>query len=116
MVETRVESLEKSMQAVNVEIQLMSHTMRDIAETLKEIKEDQRQIQRFEVQKAVLERDILDMKKLTDTLFKKLDLVQSDIQTIKESNAGSVVKLGYGERVLWILVSTGLAALNWARV
>lgn len=115
MVETRVESLEKSMQAVNVEIQLMSHTMRDIAETLKEIKDDQKRIQRFEVQKAVLERDILDIKKLTDTLFKKLDVVQNDIQTIKENNASNVVKLGYGERVLWILVSAGLAALNWVR-
>ena len=113
MVESRVESLEKSMQQVNVEIQLMSHTMKDIAETLREIKDDQRKIQKFEVEKTILERDIAELQKLVTTVFKKLDDVKYDLQTIKEYNAGNQVKVGYAERVVWAIIAAGLAALNW---
>lgn len=113
MVESRVESLERSMQAVNLEIQLMSHTMKDIAETLREIKEDQKKIQKFEVEKAVLERDIKDLQNLVNTIFKKLDAVNTTLQTIKEQNASHTVKISAGERIMWIIVSAAIAGLGW---
>ena len=113
MVESRVESLERSMQAVNVEIQLMSHTMKDIAETLKEIKEDQKKIQKFEIEKAVLERDIKDLQNLVNTVFKKLDIVNTTLQSIKEQNATHTVKISTGERIMWMIIAAAMASLNW---
>lgn len=110
--EARVESLEKAMTKVDVEMQMMNKTMRDIAETLKDIKDDQKKIQSFEIQKAMLERDINDQKKLIEFSFQKIDSIKNDVQALKESNAGSAVKINNSERVIWFIISGAIGALG----
>ena len=112
-VEARVESLEKSMNKVDSEIQMMNKTMRDIADTLKEIKDDQKRIQSFEIQKAMLERDIVDNRKMIDVAFKKIDSLKDEVQKITVSNAGSEVKINNSERLFWLFVTAAVSAVSF---
>ena len=112
-VEDRVVNLEKSMHKVDSEIQLMNKTMSDISNTLKEIKDDQKKIQIFEIQKAMLERDISDNKKLIELMFRKFDDMKSDIQTLKENNAGSNVKINNAERLFWLFITGAISAFTF---
>lgn len=112
MVEARVESLEKSMHKVDLEIQMVSKTMKDISDTLREIKDDQKRIQKFETEKVLLERDLAQLKSITDLLFKKYDNIKDDVDDIKEVNAGSAVKINNAERVFWIIITGAIGALG----
>lgn len=112
-VEARVEKLEDSMINVNSEIKMMNKTMRDIADTLREIKDDQKRIQQFEIQKAMLERDILDQKKLIELVFKKLDTMNEKLNSINIKEAGNDIKIGHSERVVWLIISGAIGALGW---
>ena len=112
-VEARVEKLEVQINDITTEIKMLNKTMQDVALTLREIKEDQKKIQTFEIQKAMLERDILDVKNLVGVVFKKVDGLTESIQSIKESNAGNNIKINNNERVFWLLVTGAIGALGW---
>lgn len=110
--ENRVNDLERSMTSFDSEIKMINRTMVDIATTLKEIKDDQKRIQKFEVEKAMLERDIQELKNINTTLFKKFDSLIEDVHEIKEVNAAGAVKLNNAERIFWIIVTGAIGALS----
>ena len=110
--ENRVNDLERSMNSFDSEIKMINRTMVDIATTLKEIKDDQKRIQKFEVEKAMLERDIQELKNINVTLFKKFDSLIEDVHEIKEVNAAGAVKLNNAERIFWIIVTGAIGALS----
>lgn len=111
-VENRVGSLEKAITTFESEIKMINRTMSDVATTLKEIKDDQKRIQKFEVEKAMLERDIAEIKDKMNTFFKKFDGLKEDMAEVKEANAASAVKLGNAERVTWIIITGAIGALS----
>ena len=112
-VEARVEKLEEKMDDVTSEIKMLNKTMRDVADTLREIKEDQKKIQAFEIQKAMLERDIQDNKNLVGVAFKKIDGLVESLQAIRESNAGNNIKINNNERIFWLIVTGAISAIGW---
>ena len=58
----RVDELEGRLYKVDTEMRMISKTMQDVSATLKEIKEEQKAIRVFDVEKAMLERDIKEQK------------------------------------------------------
>jgi predicted RNase H-like nuclease (RuvC/YqgF family) len=116
-VEARVEKLEIKMDDVTSEIKMLNRTMRDVADTLREIKEDQKKIQAFEIEKSHLERDIRELAvKVTDAdklLFSKIDKLTEAVQKIKEQDAGNNIKINNNERVFWLIITGAIGALGW---
>jgi len=112
-VEARVEKLEIQVSDISIDLKMLNKTMIDVATTLKDIREDQKKIQLFEVQKAMLERDIADNKKLIELVFEKHDKLQEKVQIIEKTDAGNAVKIGNSERVVWFIIMGAIGALGW---
>jgi len=104
----RFKELEEKIYETKTEIKVISSTLSEVSNTLKEIKEDQRSIKKFEIEKAILERDIEDQKKHIVEIFTKLDVIKDDITSLKEYNANSSAKINISERVIWLIITMAL--------
>jgi uncharacterized protein (DUF3084 family) len=109
----RVDKLDSQVVDISYDMKLLNKTMQDVAKTLEQIRIDQAKISTFETQKALLERDISDMQKKLDLVFKKTDDINIELGKILVANAGNAIRLGAGERIFWLVVAGIVGSVTW---
>lgn len=113
--EARVEKLEVKMDDVTTEIRMLNRTMLDVAETLKQLKDEQKQLHQFDIQIARMQDKLDTQQGLIKKLFDKSDESEKILAAMGNKEASNDVKIGNSERVIWLIVAGAISALGWLK-
>lgn len=83
----------------------LEHQLGRMADSMQTLAEDMHKIATFEFRVGALERDITKQAETNRRLFER-------IEALERVNTAHNVKLGFGERLFWILVVIALGTLH----
>lgn len=111
--EARIEKLELKMDDVTTEFKLMTKTLINIDDTLKQLKDEMKQLHQFDISIVRIQDRLDNQQTLIKKLFEKSDDAEKRLNEISKVEAGNNIKINNSERIFWFIVTGAIGALGW---
>ena len=112
--EDRLKQIENRLKDNELEFKMMNKTMSDISLTLIEMKDTHKSVIEIKQDIALMRRNMELLDSQVRKLFQYHDESALEIRQMQkahtETMAKNDVKIGYGERLVWAVISAGIAA------
>ena len=113
----RVEKLEKAVNEQQFEMRLINKTLSDVSETLKEIKDLNRNLVDVKNSIAIFQHEMNDTNKKIEKLFQYHDENTRSISSLKtdfaKADTATGLKLTFGEKIWWGIVSIVVSVVGF---
>jgi len=104
-VEDRLRKVEQGLSDLHADFRVMNTTLVSIDKTLQSLKEISKDLVDLRITVVSTTNIANDAQSKVNTLFKKYDDLNSVVSKLQQADKVQSVKIGGGERVLWVLLT-----------